>query len=536
MRFLSSLNDKLNANKDFICGNKFSLYLLVVGLLLRLKHYFDNRSLWLDEAWVALDISARPLNDILNNISIFPLPLAAPPIGFSAIVKVLVLLFGNNEYILRLWPLFCGSLSLLVFYFFVKRYANPKISPICLGLFVFSEPLIYYSSELKHYSSDVLSTCILYVIIDYCHRKNYEGKGILFLGLVGAVMMWFTYSSFFVLAGIGIVLFVNICKKKYWNKLPIFAFICFFWCWSFIVLFQVSISQMIGSKELIGMWSNSFMPTNQGIGGGLIWLKNSLLNAFSSTLGLSAVVLAFCVFLLGCFSLVKENKSKLFYLILPMLIALAMGMLNKYPFSGRLILFLSPCLAIIIGEGLVFISERLPKYSSMISVLLIAVLFTSPIGMAYHNSVHKRSKEEIRSVMNYLKRHFQKGDFIYLNNSSQYAYGYYHGYLNFQNESILVGKIEDWSNNEEFCDIGIEYQYHLYTQKGFLVRVRKMKKEEVRFKNGLNGFLKNKRTWFIFSHANIRQEEKIIEYLNQNGNRINYHQSIGASIYLYDLS
>lgn len=53
--------------------------LITLGILLRLKHYLENRSLWLDEAWLSLGISAHSFSDILTFVP-FSNDLALPPI------------------------------------------------------------------------------------------------------------------------------------------------------------------------------------------------------------------------------------------------------------------------------------------------------------------------------------------------------------------------------------------------------------------------------------------------------------------------
>ena len=43
--------------KNFVYGKGGAGALIAIGILLRLKHYFENRSLWLDEAWLSCGVS-----------------------------------------------------------------------------------------------------------------------------------------------------------------------------------------------------------------------------------------------------------------------------------------------------------------------------------------------------------------------------------------------------------------------------------------------------------------------------------------------
>jgi hypothetical protein len=42
--------------------------LIFFGMSLRLKNYMENRSFWLDEAWVALDVSTRTLKEMFLGV------------------------------------------------------------------------------------------------------------------------------------------------------------------------------------------------------------------------------------------------------------------------------------------------------------------------------------------------------------------------------------------------------------------------------------------------------------------------------------
>ncbi len=80
------------------------LIIFLLGILLRLRQYFIGRSLWVDEAMLALNIVNRNFAGLLK-----PLDLdQGAPIGFLLVEKVFNLLLGRNEYSLRLFPLLLG--------------------------------------------------------------------------------------------------------------------------------------------------------------------------------------------------------------------------------------------------------------------------------------------------------------------------------------------------------------------------------------------------------------------------------------------
>ncbi len=88
---------------------KFPALIISVGILLRLTEYPYNRSLWLEEAWLALEIVKRTITELLKGFGL-------APFGFLAIEKALIFVFGNNEDALRLLPLLTGIASPFLFY------------------------------------------------------------------------------------------------------------------------------------------------------------------------------------------------------------------------------------------------------------------------------------------------------------------------------------------------------------------------------------------------------------------------------------
>jgi predicted membrane-bound mannosyltransferase len=130
-------------------------YLSILGVLfggiVRLIQYLSNRSLWSDEAMVALNIVDRTYLELLKPLDYNQ---AAPP-GFLWIEKAAVQLLGNNEYALRLFPFLSGIVALIAFYIFANRYASGIAAPIAIALFASLKYVLYYTTEVKQYSSDI---------------------------------------------------------------------------------------------------------------------------------------------------------------------------------------------------------------------------------------------------------------------------------------------------------------------------------------------------------------------------------------------
>lgn len=78
-------------NKPF---HVFSYFILTLGAINRIIQYEFNRSLWADEAVLALNIVHRSYLELFQPLDYDQ---AAPP-GFLMIEKLTIELFGNQEY------------------------------------------------------------------------------------------------------------------------------------------------------------------------------------------------------------------------------------------------------------------------------------------------------------------------------------------------------------------------------------------------------------------------------------------------------
>jgi uncharacterized membrane protein len=114
-----------------------------------------GRSLWLDEAMLALNIVNRSFFELFKPLDYDQ----GAPIGFLMAEKVFNVLFGRNENALRLFPLILGLLSLWLFYLVLKHFVHGTNLVIALALFAFNPHINYSSSDVKQY------TLVLFVII-----------------------------------------------------------------------------------------------------------------------------------------------------------------------------------------------------------------------------------------------------------------------------------------------------------------------------------------------------------------------------------
>ncbi len=229
--------------------------MLFVGVILRLRQYFAARSLWLDESMLALNIINRSYAELLE-----PLDYAqAAPLLFLWIEKSFMLLGGTGENVLRFFPPFSSLAAFFLFPLVARKYMSRRGTLFALAFFVLSSSLIYFSSELKQYASDV-----------------------------------------------------------------------------FAIIF----------------WRGAYPPAAAEPWQILVWFGQRVLAFIKDPGHLSFVTLVVPFTILGIGSFIKRNVILSLSLILPVLLTLTATALYQYPFSGRLLLFLTPILFLFLGEGI----------------------------------------------------------------------------------------------------------------------------------------------------------------------------------------
>ncbi len=167
----------------------------------------------------------------------------------------------------------------------------------------------------------------------------------------------------------------------------------------------------------------------------------------------------------------RKNRARAAYLILPIVfVFLAVG-LQKYPFYQRFILFLAPSVILLVGEGVMAVLNKLPVCKAVMSIALVGVVFFGPVKRTTAEIINYEGKEDMRLVMRHFKNYYQEGDSVYVNNSGQFGFGFYHGYFNFNVREEFAGKIFDKlrEKNRFFSlEEDVMYERWVYFSKGYL--------------------------------------------------------------------
>jgi hypothetical protein len=506
--------------------------IIALGIILRLDQYLFNRSLWLDESFVVINVINR------SWLELFQAPLEyssyiTPP-GFLLMAKLSITVFGNSDLILRLFPFISGILALILYYPMAKRYVSERAVPFALLLFAISSSLIIYSSMFKQYSSDVLIVIVLYLLADYIRRHSLNFSRLLLLTIVGSIAVWLSHPSVFILATIGIYLAFPYLLNQEWKQVAKLMLVYMLWLASFAIIFFFLLSvETVNDKWLHQFWIHhqGFMPSLFSMEV-IQWLDTKFALILKNLANLENIQIASVMVIIGFMALLLNKKPAWFLFIMPIIIALFLSVFELYVFSDRLLLFVLPALYLIIAEGIAQIQIKflvLPKISAiLVSIFLVVTIIDFPIYRTHRI-------QEIKPVLETVQNHRFNKDKIYLYYWAEPAFRYYanHYGFNFDDCHIItpIAKPEyikevDFSRmqrdlkpvavNETQCILGNSEFFH-----PSLKDLEQLKGQG--------------RVWFIFSHSGARNTRLFLNYLDSIGTRLDENLQPGSSVYLYKL-
>ncbi len=403
------------------------LAIIAIGLLIRIIQYLVNRSIWLDEAMLALNIMEKNVFQLFGPLDRDQ----AAPYLFLLVEKILSILFGSSEFVLRFFPLLSSITALITFVFIANRLFEAKYSLIPILLFCFSSKLIYYAQEVKPYSSDVATALILFVAyLRFGSEINIKKKNIFILSVLGVFALWFSYPAMFVLGGIGgamlIEQFITSDKK---NIKPLLI-ILFVWTINIIVLYFLQFKSVSNNERLSKFWDEGFLhfPLN---------LDNLLIRFFQySDFGYPIVWLVGFFVLIGIADIFLKKHFQYLPLIFTFCLLLFFAALHKYPFSDRCILFAMPFLYLLIGIGIVATVTN----KHYIYLIILAPIICFPfLQNAYAGVREPILREEIRPLIYTLNKEKKKDDITYVYYGAYWAFKYYQELLNLDDKGLLRG-------------------------------------------------------------------------------------------------
>ncbi|MDB4950366.1 MAG: hypothetical protein JWM27_3015 [Gemmatimonadetes bacterium] len=494
---------------------------IAFGIAFRMLQYAANRSLWLDEALVVPSIG-QGWRQVLMPSGLSPV---AP--GWLALEKVVSAVLGTSELALRLVPLLAGVGGLLLFAAIARRILAPGGAAAATAAFAVSPYLVYYSSELKPYSTDVLAALVLTWWALALRARGMTPLRAVGLALGALAVVYCSLPAAFVLAGVVIALLAAYLRAGERRNAAILGAVCAFWALAFLppLLMVVGHAHALASQAADyahAFWNQGFMPLPPRSEQDVLWFPHTFLNYFRDPLGTMTVetssegfwqaAAGIVAFVAGALALRGERRFALGALLLPIGVALLASGLRLYPFGGnwvtggRVVLYLAPSFLLLMGAGVDGLRTGLPGTMRPLAWALLAVLLVPSIAQLV--TTFPTGRAEIKPLLAYVRANRQPGDLTYVHYDAKYAFAYYGPRMGFTPGEVVPG-------------ICARLDPEKYV--------------------GAMGRLKGRgRVWVLFTNGDgahsFQERQLMLDVLNHLGRRLDDQVAVGASVYLYDLS
>jgi uncharacterized membrane protein len=410
------------AARSWLAGERLTRWflaaILTFGVLIRLVQYLARRSLWLDEASLALNFFDRGFAKLL-------LPLEknqSAPLGFNAATELVVQIAGLSEWSLRFLPFLGGLAALFCFWRLSRRWLSGGALLFTNYSFAISAMLIYYSNEFKPYILDVLLSIAVSWAVLVWWEDGAPRRRLPWIAALGVLGICFSFPVIFVLAGVGVVVSFACWRERRYPQLAGLIAVAAIWLVTFGGLYLLSTRQIASMDGLTAYWrqTGAFMPLPPWKPASLRWLVTNFFNYFHDVAGLhhSRNIFQF-IFLVGVIELVRRRATiRLCALLAPILLAVLASALERYPFQIRLALFTVPMALLICGEGMRCLLTRLRHPA--LQIALVGMALFSPTVYSLPQLWHPLEAEEVRPLAEYLQREAKAQDvvLVFRDNSS----------------------------------------------------------------------------------------------------------------------
>jgi len=396
---------------------------MAAGFVPRVAGYLTRADFWADEAAIAYNICTRSFGQLSR-------PMILDQVagcGFLAAVKLVTEALGHDERVFRLAPLLAGCAVLPLFFVAACRFASRALALIGLMLLAASPSLVHYSSELKPYGTDAAMTAAMMLLFFTVVR----GRGrlpLILLVVLGIAAPWFSLPVVFVLCGFGLTCLIAALKERDRRWTTIWIWLGLLWCVSFLIEYALTLRSSTQSRYLLTYWSDAFAPFPPKSPADLRWFIGKPAYMFVELFGTGYRYLAVALFALGAWVTWRKDKLRLCMLISPLPLVLICSALHKYPFSGRLLLFLTPLLAFLMAAGVEAIWIRRQWWIKLAGAACLVGLLAEPMAediQSTRAAFHNAPQPGMVAAVAFLKDHAQPADAIIVSREANWTYMFY---------------------------------------------------------------------------------------------------------------
>ena len=465
--------------------------LIIAMVFVALKTYLVGRSLWADEAMLAESVITRSLGELfatqlLNEQS--------APVLYLLVVKILTLLFGSSEVVLRLFTFIMYLGAVWLTHSMLSRCLKVDRLLSLTGTFLMASfPLFVYqyAHEFKPYMGDVFFVLlILYLYFLYVDQKI----NFLTVSIFLAVILWFSNPASFFVAAIMIFEFFAAINDKDYKRLRTVIIGGVIVSLSFIINYFWWLRPAATSEYMMQYWQyykfNLFPKSRMDVDININLIQQVLVYFFPFT-----AIYVFLAAIGFITALLQKNKITAVVGIAMVLLVVASS-LGKYPISVRMLLFFYVLIIIYVVFAINAVSIKQSSAADiLVKVLLVLVLIFNNVEMSQQSNIYNlyQNGKEVNPLIKTIKDNVTEDEFVYVMSSALAAFKYKNAF-----NLETIGNV----NDKENIILGSRFYYN---------EERTVPEElKIIFDRHSNGFL-------LFSYARGVDHSNFVNILKQYG-------------------
>jgi hypothetical protein len=334
--------------------------------------YGIERSLWLDEAWVANSVLAPTLSGMFY----YPDWLQTTPPLFLLLTRAVVHVFGVSNAAFRVAPLALAVAGVAFMLAASRRLVSLPLAALAAGLLACHPVAIEYSRTCKQYSGEVAeSAAILFFAGLYLQKPDRRR----FYSLTGAfaVTLPLAWSAAFLLPGVAIAVWARAGIHRAATLVSVAGGVL-------AILYFAFIRPNL-APQLREFWIANSQPLSPGLGAAIV----------------------FCIAAAAWSA--RQYNWMLLVAILPCVLLAVADAVRWYPATPRTRLFALPCFLL----GAAIVIQHLVRWRHLGTVAWIVLIAAGSQAAWKQVSEHRnQAEEDYAGAVQYLRRHIGPADLL----------------------------------------------------------------------------------------------------------------------------
>jgi hypothetical protein len=317
------------------------------------------------------------------------------------------------------------------------------------------------------------------------------------------------------------------------------------WACSFLVNY-FTITRAAAAHFPVGYWDGAFAPLPFSKAA-VLWYPQTWTAIVDETLmgNPETTALVTLAVLAGVVSFAKRRSfAPLALLVAPFGVLLAISLAHLYPASGgRLSLFLVPCLALLVAEGMGLVHDAIARSSRGLAAVALALPLLYPASMFAYRLVRPERFEESRPLVEYYLTHREPGDGMFSSKGARPSLVYYgreQGEPYLQAILGLRGPVQNShvaaraSRGKLQAAASADPRLLVPARDPYIGSTLHTSAELDAFRRDLLQLAGRGRVWVLLSHHFAFDREALTWQLDALGRRLEEVEAKGAVLFLYD--